>query len=66
MESDYTTVPDVTKQSLSEAIGILGGASLNYTVSPADDSGEDFTIVDQYPKPGEKLQKGGTVCLYKN
>jgi len=66
MESGYTTIPDVVGQSLSEAIGILGGASLNYTVSPADESGEDFTIVDQYPKPGEKMQKGGTVCLYRN
>ncbi|HVI41205.1 MAG TPA: penicillin-binding transpeptidase domain-containing protein, partial [Anaerovoracaceae bacterium] len=66
MESGYSTVPDVTNQNLSDAIGILGGASLNYTVSPATINGEDFTIVDQYPKPGEKMQKGGTVCLYKN
>jgi len=66
MESGYTTIPDVIGQNLSDAIGILGGASLNYTVSPADESGEDFTIVDQYPKPGEKMQKGGTVCLYRN
>lgn len=66
MESGYVTVPDVTNQNLSDAIGILGGASLNYTVSPPAQPGEDFPIVDQYPKPGEKLQKGGTVCLYKN
>jgi stage V sporulation protein D (sporulation-specific penicillin-binding protein) len=66
IESGLTTVPDVTSQSLSEAIGILGGASLTYTVSPANEGGEDFTIVDQYPKPGEKMQKGGTVCLYRN
>ncbi|HYE67751.1 MAG TPA: penicillin-binding transpeptidase domain-containing protein [Anaerovoracaceae bacterium] len=66
MESSYTTVPDVTNQNLSDAIGILGGVFLNYTVSPASEGGEDFTIVDQYPKPGEKMQKGGTVCLYKN
>lgn len=66
MESNYTTVPDVTNQSFSEAIGILGGASLNYTVSPSNEGGEDFSIVDQYPKPGEKMLKGGTVCLYKN
>ena len=66
MESDYTTVPDITHQSFSEAIGILGGASLNYTVSPAIDKDENFEIVDQYPKPGEKMQKGGTVCLYRN
>ncbi len=66
MESAYTMVPDVTNQNLSDAIGILAGASLNYTLSPADQGGEDFVIVDQYPKPGEKMQKGGTVCLYKN
>ena len=66
MESSYTTVPDLTNQNLSDAIGILGGVFLNYTVSPATEGGEDFTIVDQYPKPGEKMQKGGTVCLYKN
>ena len=66
MQSEQTTVPDVTNLNFSDAIGILGGASLNYTISPATDSGEDFMIVDQYPKPGEKMQKGGTVCLYKN
>lgn len=66
MESELATVPYVTNINFSEAIGILGGASLNYTVSPATTGGEDFTIVDQYPKPGEKMQKGGTVCLYKN
>ena len=66
MESGYTTVPDVTNQNLSDAIGILAGASLTYTVSPPSEGGEDFVIVDQYPKPGEKMQKGGTVCLYKN
>jgi len=66
MESGLSVVPDVTNQNLSDAIGILGGASLSYTVSPANEGGEDFVIVDQYPKPGEKLQKGGTVCLYKN
>ncbi len=66
MESNYATVPDVTHQSFSEAIGILGGASLNYTVSPAIDNDENFEIADQYPKPGEKIQKGGTVCLYRN
>ena len=66
MESDFAIVPDVTNQNFSDAIGILGGASLNYTVSPATTDGEDFVVVDQYPKAGEKLQKGGTVCLYKN
>ena len=66
MESGFTTVPDVTNHNLSDAINILGGANLTYTVSPDNTGGEDFSIVDQYPKAGEKMQKGGTVCLYKN
>ena len=66
MESGYTMVPDVTGMILSEALEILGGANLTYTVSPGNTGGEDFIIVDQYPKAGEKMQKGGTVCLYKN
>jgi stage V sporulation protein D (sporulation-specific penicillin-binding protein) len=66
MQSEQAAVPDVTNINFSDAIGILGGASLNYTITPAADSGEDFIIIDQYPKPGEKMQKGGTVCLYKN
>ena len=34
IESGYVAVPDVTNKNLSDAIGILGGASLNYSVSP--------------------------------
>ena len=66
MESGYTTVPNVAGYNLSDAIGIIGGVGLNYTVSPANTTGEDFPVVDQYPKAGERIQKGGTVCLYKN
>jgi stage V sporulation protein D (sporulation-specific penicillin-binding protein) len=68
IESGYVTVPDVTNMSYREAMDILGKASLLYTVSPAGDIAleDNFNVVDQYPKPGEKLQKGGTVCLYRN
>lgn len=68
IESGYVTVPDVTNMPYREAMDILGKASLLYTVSPAGDIALDdnFNVVDQYPKPGEKLQKGGTVCLYRN
>ena len=65
MESQLVEVPDVTNINFSEAIGKLAGASLNYTVSPALKDNEDFVVVDQYPKAGEKLAKDGTVCLYK-
>ena len=60
-----TTVPDVTGKNFSEAIGILGGASLQYTISPAYNGGADFVIIDQYPKAGEKLNTGGVVYIYK-
>ncbi|QOX63560.1 PASTA domain-containing protein [Anoxybacterium hadale] len=68
IESGYVTVPDVTNMPYRDAMDILGKASLLYTVSPAGDIALDdnFNVVDQYPKPGEKLQKGGTVCLYRN
>ena len=66
IQSNQVVVPNVTKLNFSEAIGILAGASLHYTITPQDQSGEDFMIVDQYPKAGEKMDKGGTVCLYKN
>lgn len=65
MESQLAVVPDVTNINFSEALGKLAGASLNYTVSPALINSEDFIVVDQYPKAGEKMEKGGTVCLYK-
>ena len=63
-----SVVPDVTNTSFSTAIGMLGGASLNYIVSPAftEEEGEsDFMVVDQYPKAGEKLETGGTVFIYR-
>ena len=67
IESGYVTVPDVTNMPYRDAMDILGSASLLYTLSPAGDIALDdnFIVVDQYPKPGEKLQKGGTVCLYR-
>ncbi|MCL1810282.1 MAG: penicillin-binding transpeptidase domain-containing protein [Clostridiales bacterium] len=65
MNKGMTTVPDIAGKNFSEAIGILVGASLDYAVSPAHDSGEDFMVVDQYPKAGEKLNTGGIVYIYK-
>ena len=60
------TVPNVTGKSYAhDVIGILGGASLQYIIAPAHDSGEDFIVVDQYPKAGTKLNAGGTVFIYK-
>ncbi len=68
INSKMSVVPDVTNASFSTAIGLIGGASLNYVISPAvteADNESDFTIVDQYPKAGEKLETGGTVYIYR-
>ncbi len=77
LKSDYTTVPDLSGQSLSDAIGILAGKELGYKLTQADlaaaageDEGgngsvEEFCVADQYPKAGETAKKGTAVYLYK-
>jgi len=65
MNSRMTTVPNVTGRNFSEAIGMLGGATLGYTVSPAHDNGEDFVVAAQYPRAGARVHVGGTVFIYK-
>jgi stage V sporulation protein D (sporulation-specific penicillin-binding protein) len=64
--SHTTTVPNVTGENYSEAIGILGGSSLKYIVSPAMTGGGDFVIKDQYPKPGDEAAVDDVVYLYRN
>lgn len=65
LKSEYVYVPDVTGKSSSDAIGILEGSGLEYKVMPKTDSEKAFTVVDQYPKAGKKIKKGGTVYLYR-
>jgi stage V sporulation protein D (sporulation-specific penicillin-binding protein) len=60
-----TTVPDVTGESFSEAIGILGGCGLDYIVSPPLPDGSDFIVLDQYPKPGDEVDKDEVIYLYR-
>lgn len=63
LNKDQVTVPDLTGEGLEEAIGILGGLSLNYEASGGSRD-ETFLIRDQYPKAGSKIKKDGTVYLY--
>lgn len=65
LKSEYVYVPDVTDKSYSNAIGILGKYGLKYQVTPKTKSKKDFAVVDQYPKAGKKIKKGGTVYLYR-
>ena len=65
LKSEYVYVPDVTGKSYSDAIGILGSYSLEYKVTPKTSSKKDFRVVDQYPKAGKRMKKGGKVYLYR-
>ena len=65
LKAEYTYVPDVTGKGYSDAIGILGSSGLKYKVTPETSSTKDFTVVDQYPKAGTKIKKGGKVYLYR-
>ena len=47
------------------AIGILGGQSLEYE-APGADTDREFIIQDQYPKPGKQVEKGSIVRLYNH
>ncbi|WP_425755168.1 penicillin-binding transpeptidase domain-containing protein [Ihubacter sp. rT4E-8] len=65
LKAEYAYVPDVTGKSYSDAIGILGSYGLKYKVTPKTSSKKDFDVVDQYPKAGKKIKKGGKVYLYR-
>ena len=64
LNKSQVTVPDLVGEGLEEAIGILGGLSLKYEASGGTQD-EDFIIKDQYPKAGAKIEKEGTVYLYR-
>ncbi|MDR1028706.1 MAG: PASTA domain-containing protein [Clostridiales Family XIII bacterium] len=56
-------LPELTGKPASEAESILLSLELNYSVQ-GERVEEDFTVADQYPKPGGSVDKGGTVYLY--
>ena len=57
-------VPDVVGESVSDAIGILGGASLSYDADEDAAASEDFIVTRQYPAAGTKVKKNSKVYLY--
>ncbi|MBK5245945.1 MAG: PASTA domain-containing protein [Peptostreptococcaceae bacterium] len=65
INSTQAIVPPVTGKSFSEVIAILASENLRYAVSPERIKNEDFTVIDQYPKAGEKIIKEGIVYLYR-
>lgn len=64
LKKNTVIVPNLTGQSVENAAGILGGLFLNVTTSPLLQTAEEKMVTDQYPKPGEHVQKGTTIYLY--
>ena len=63
MKSEYAYVPKVTGKKCSTAIDLLEEQGLEYEIVP--EGSKNFKVVDQYPKAGKKIKKGGTVYLYR-
>jgi stage V sporulation protein D (sporulation-specific penicillin-binding protein) len=62
-ERERIDVPDLRNKAVSEAGSILMSIGLQCSVQGGA-QGSDFAIVDQYPKPGERISPGGVVYLY--
>ena len=64
LRTGKTQVPEVVGQSMSDAIGILGGQSLGYTIAPQTDLYEDLIVLDQFPRSGTLIDVNTKVTLY--
>ncbi len=60
-----TVVPDITGYSLEEAVNELKSVNLEYIIE-GDETGDDLTVVYQFPQPGEMLVEKSVVILYKH
>lgn len=57
-------VPDVTGVSLSDAESAIKAAGLTYSVSYADETGEENVVLSTSPDAGTEVSEGSTVTLY--
>lgn len=64
IQENSVIVPDIIGKNYAEAARILTESGLTFYLWPAGETG-DFVAVDQYPKAGATLQKGESVCIYK-
>lgn len=64
INSKKATVPDVSGLDADTAIGRLAGNQLGYILSPTYEGEGELTIVDQYPKAGERVDTGSSVYIY--
>ncbi|HHX14042.1 MAG TPA: PASTA domain-containing protein [Clostridiales bacterium] len=61
---DIVKVPDVVGRDYKEAVKILAAPGLKAQVSPTRTDKSNFKVIDQFPKPGEKVPVGMQVVLY--
>lgn len=65
IESRMVNVPDLTGQSVDNAIGILAGQNLKAVLQMnSDQGGSGDVVVDQYPKPSERVEMDSSVTVY--
>jgi stage V sporulation protein D (sporulation-specific penicillin-binding protein) len=62
--SNTITVPKLTGYDSGVAINMIECLGLKWNVSPSRDNDEEFVVVDQYPKAGDKISPGQTVQIY--
>jgi len=64
LNSNSITVPKITGYDSGVAINMIKCLGLKWNVSPSREIDEKFTVVDQYPKAGDKINPGETVQIY--
>ncbi|TCO79312.1 stage V sporulation protein D [Marinisporobacter balticus] len=57
-------VPEVRNLSLKEATKVLGERKLQYETEPIYVENPDTIIVEQFPKPGAKIEENSIIILY--
>lgn len=65
IQKDKVVVPSLTGLSIEDAVKIINQAGMRYTIMPDVAEAQGFNVVDQFPKPGEKIQKDSVICLYR-
>ncbi|MBK5253464.1 MAG: PASTA domain-containing protein [Peptostreptococcaceae bacterium] len=64
IESGYVVVPKLVGYKSGVAINMVEVQGLEWNISPTPENDEEFVVVDQYPKAGEKIKQGETVQIY--
>lgn len=65
LQSDLVGVPSLTGMNYSEVLSQYGKLGVSFIVTPNPENKTDFAVVDQYPKAGETVPKGGVIYLYR-